>query len=158
MKALGLCSSVLALTFSVACAGTTDLKPSPAGSWVAALEVGRISSNQRSLTFRSDGSFTSEIRGYGLYEGQPENELSGWERIEGTYSTEGDQIYWKSARRIWWDLVDGQQIADPYIFDPYLNARYEIKGSQFILRYTIYPFGYLYGNPEPAVTVFTLAP
>jgi hypothetical protein len=158
MKAIRLCSAVLALTFSIACGGTTDLKPSPAGTWVAALEVGAIGSYQRSLTFGRDGSFTSEIRGYGVYEGQPENELSGWQRIEGTYSTEGDQIYWKSARSILWDLTDGQRIADPYLSDPYLFARYEIEGSQLVLRYTIYPFGYLYGNPEPAVTVFTLAP
>jgi hypothetical protein len=123
---------------------------------VAAVENGSPSGYyRRSLIFEANG-FTSEVRSYGIYPGQPRDELSGYWRTDGTYRVEDDRLVFQPTRIAWWDRFYGatspEQIREPYpsesIFD---DARYEMQGQQLILRFTIYPAD----APEPAELVYT---
>jgi hypothetical protein len=160
MQLFRLCSSVLPLAFTIACASPTESIPSSLdGTWVAAAENASPSgSYQRSLTFGATGSFTSEFRSYGIYQGQPRDELSGYQRTEGTYGVEGNRLVFHAARLVWWDRFYGvaspERVSEPYpygtIFD---DARFEMQARQLTLHFTVYPLD----APEPAVLVFTLA-
>lgn len=163
MQLFRLCSSVLPLAFWIACASPTESEPSSSepsslvGTWVADAENASPSGwYQRSLTFKATVSFTSEFRSYGIYPGQLRDELSGYQRTEGTYATEGNRLDFSAARLVWWDRFYGadprERISEPYpygtIFD---DARYEMNGRQLTLHFTIYPAD----APEPALLVFT---
>jgi hypothetical protein len=158
MQLFRLRSLVLPLAFTIACASPTESGPSSLdGTWVAAVENASPSGwYRRSLTFEANGSFTSEFRSYGIYPGQPRDQLSGYQRTEGTYRAEGDRLVFQPARLVWWDRFYGvdspEQVSEPYpygtIFD---DARYERQGPQLTLHFTIYPAD----APEPAVLVFT---
>jgi hypothetical protein len=161
MRFFHLGSSVLSLALVMACADAAAPPPSALeGSWVAAREDASPTGwYQRSLTFGSAGSFTSEFRSYGVYPAQPRDELSGYQRTEGTYEVEGSRLIFHPVRLVEWDRFYGaaspEQITEPYpytgIFD---NARYEMLGPALTLHYTIYPAD----APEPAVLVFARAP
>lgn len=151
------CSLVLSLTFTLACASPTESGPSSLdGTWVAAIENASPSGwYRRSLIFEASGSFTSEFRSYGIYQGQPRDELSGYSRIEGTYRAEGDRLFFQPTRLVSWDRFYGvnspERVSEPYpygtIFD---DARYERQGRMLTLHYTTYPAD----APEPTVVVF----
>lgn len=126
------------------------------GTWVAATETASPSGwYQRSLTFDANGTFASGFRIYGVYDWQQSDDLSAYQRTEGTYVVEGDRLVFHPARLVWWDRYYGdqspEQISEPYpygtIFD---DARYELKGRQLTLRFTVYPAD----APETAVLVF----
>jgi len=148
------------LALTIACAGATDVKTSELdGAWVAPAEDASPSGwYQRTLTFGSNGSFVSEFRSYGIYQGQPRDEPSGFQRTEGTYQIDGDRLLFQPVRLISWDRFYGVnspvQVAEPYpygsIFD---NARFEIQAGTLILHYTVYPAD----APEPAVLTFNPA-
>jgi hypothetical protein len=158
MKLLRLRLLVLPLTFMMACASPTEFGPASLdGSWVAAVENASPRGwYQRSLTFETNGSFISEFRSYGIYGGQPRNELSGYQRTEGTYQTDGDRLVFQPTKLVSWDRFYGanspERVTEPYpypsIFD---DARYEARRLRLTLRFTIYPAD----APEPAVLVFT---
>lgn len=160
MQLFRLCSSVLALALTIACASPTESASSSLdGTWVAAAENASPSGwYQRSLTFETSGSFVSEFRSFGIYGGQPRNELSGYQRTEGTYRTEGDRLLFHPTRLISWDRFYGVNspisITEPYpygtIFD---DARYVIQAPLLTLHYTVYPAD----AAEPAVLVFARA-
>jgi hypothetical protein len=151
---------LLLLALTIACAGATDVKPSQLdGTWIAPAENASPSGwYQRSLTFGSNGSFVSEFRSYGIYQGQSRNELSGFSRTEGRYQVDGDRLLFQPARLISWDRFYGVnspvQVMEPYpygsIFD---DARFAIEGGILILHYTIYPAD----AAEPAVLTFSPA-
>ena len=158
MKLLRLRSTVLPLTFMMACASPTESGPSSLdGSWVSAIENASPSGwYRRSLIFETNGSFTSEFRSYGIYGGQPRNELSGYQRTEGTYQTDGDRLVFQPIRLVSWDRFYGadspERVTEPYpypgIFD---DARYQTQGLRLTLRFTTYPLD----APEPTELVFT---
>jgi hypothetical protein len=158
MHLFRLSPSILSLAAAVACASPTASHQSVLdGNWVAAPENASPSGwYQRSLTFGPTGSFTSEFRSYGIYAGQPRDELSGYQRTEGTYAVEGNRLIFHPMRLVEWDRFYGagsrEQIRQPYpygtIFD---DARYEMHGPQLTLHYTVYPAD----APEPALVLFT---
>lgn len=160
------CWLVLSLPFTLACASPTESGPSQFerspldGIWVTAAENASPSGwYRRSLTFGANGSFTSEFRSYGIYQGQPRDEPSGYQRTEGIYERDADRLVFHPTRLVWWDRFYGvaspEQMSEPYpygtIFD---DARYEIQGQQLTLHYTTYPAD----APVPTVLVFTRAP
>ena len=144
-----------------ACEDTTGVKTGPLdGTWIAAPEAGRPSGRyERTLTFR-DGSFTFEVRSYGIYGGHSGDELSAYYRVEGTYGIEieGNGIDFRPVRIVWWDRFYGanspETARDAYpgetIFD---DARYELEWPLLRLRFTTYPAD----APEPALLLFTRA-
>lgn len=160
MQLVRLCSSVLAVALAIACAGPTESGSSLLdGMWVSpADDASPSGSYVRSLTFGPAGSFTSEFRSYGVYQGQPRDELSGYQRTEGTYRAEGNRLIFQPARLVVWDRFNGdaspERVTEPYpygsIFD---DARYEILDGQLSLHFTIYPAD----APVPTVLVFTRA-
>jgi hypothetical protein len=160
MRLFRLYWSVLPLALTVACGGATDVKSSSlSGTWVAPVENASPSGwYRRSITFETSGSFTSEFRSFGVYAGQPRDELSGYQRTEGTYRTEGDRLVFQPTRLISWDRFYGvnspEQVSEPYpygtIFD---NARYEMTALLLTLHFTVYPAD----AAEPAVLVFIRA-
>jgi hypothetical protein len=161
MQLFRLCSPVLPLALALACASPTESGSSSLeGRWVASAEKGSPSGwYQRSITFENSGSFISEVRSYGIYGGQPRDELSGYQRTEGTYTTEGDRLLFHPTRLVSWDRFYGvdspERISEPYpygtIFD---DARYEMLGPLLTLHFTIYPAD----APEPTVVVFARVP
>jgi hypothetical protein len=160
MQLFRLCSSVLPLALTIACASPTESGSSPLrGTWIAVENGSPSGYYRRSITFEASGSFTEDFRGFGIYPGQPRNELSAYQRTEGTYQVEGDRLVFQPARLISWDRFYGvnspESVYEPYpygtIFD---DARYESSGFQLTLHYTVYPAD----APEPAVLVFTRAP
>jgi hypothetical protein len=160
MHVFRLCSSVLPLALAIACGSPTETQaPSLAGTWVAAPENASPSGSYlRSLTFDATGSFSSGFQVYGIYPGEPGDEVSAYQRTEGTYQAEGNRLVFQAMRLVWWDRyygVDSQErTVEPYpygsIFD---DARYELHGRQLTLHYTAYPAD----APETSVLVFTLA-
>jgi hypothetical protein len=161
MQLFRLCSSVLPLTLTIACGSPTDSGSSPLhGTWVAGDENASPSGfYRRSITFGTSGAFTSEFRSFGIYSGQPRNELSGYQRTEGTYQVEGDRLVFQPTRLISWDRFYGanspESVYEPYPYGTiFEDARYESSGFQLTLHYTVYPAE----APEPAVLVFTRAP
>jgi hypothetical protein len=142
---------------TIACGSTTEpVAPSLHGTWVAPAETASPSGwYERSLTFDGKGSFAAGLRIYGIYNWQPTDELSAYQRTEGTYEIDGDRLVFHAARLVWWDRYYGaqspEQISEPYpygtIFD---NARFELRDRQLILHFTVYPVD----APEPAVLVF----
>ena len=52
----------------------------------------------------------SEACNYGSYPGQAPDEFSGYSRVEGTYSIEGDRLYFHPKRLVWWDRFYGQAL------------------------------------------------
>ena len=126
------------------------------GTWVADTETASPSGwYQRSLTFDTNGTFVSGFRIYGVYDWQQADDLSAYQRAEGTYDIQGDRLVFHPARLVWWDRYYGdqspEQISEPYpygtIFD---DARFSLKGTQLTLRFTIYPAD----APETTVLVF----
>ena len=78
MQLFRLCSSVLPLALTIACASPTDSGSSPLhGTWIAVENGSPSGYYQRSITFEASGSFTEDFRSFGIYAGQPRNELSG---------------------------------------------------------------------------------
>jgi hypothetical protein len=115
------------------------------GTWVAATETASPTGwYQRSLTFDADGTFVSGFRVYGVYTWHQDDELSAYQRTEGTYAVEGNRLVFHPFRLVWWDRYYGdqspEQISEPYpygtIFD---DARYQLKGRQLTLQFTVYP-------------------
>jgi hypothetical protein len=153
-------SSVTFFALVIACAGPTASRPSVLdGTWIASAENASPSGwYQRSLIFGRAASFTSEFRSYGIYPGQPRDELSGYQRTEGTYEIQGNAILFHPLRLIEWDRFYGagspEQIREPYpygsIFD---DARYELHGLQLTLHYTVYPAD----AAEPTATIYNRA-
>ena len=151
-------SSVLVLASAIACASPTVSDSSSLnGTWRTAPENASPRGwYSRSLTFGADGAFTSEFRSYGVYAGQPRDELSGYQRTEGTYRVAGQRLIFEPQRLVSWDRFYGanspETISEPYpygsIFD---DARYVVLGSQLSLRYTTYPAD----APVATLLVFT---
>ena len=159
MRLVRLCLSVLPLALAIACSSSTEpVRPTLEGTWVAATETASPSGfYQRSLTFDANGSFVSGFRVYGIYDWQQSDELSAYQRTEGTYVVEGDRLVFHASRMVSWDRLYGDQsperVSEPYpygtIFD---DARYELEGRRLTLRFTIYP-----GDaPETTELVFNL--
>jgi hypothetical protein len=99
---------------------------SPSGSYV------------RSLTFYATGSFSSGFHVYGIYPGEPSEEVSAYQRTEGTYRAEGSRIVFQATRLVWWDRYYGvgsqERTVEPYPYEPIFDdARYEIHGRQLKL-------------------------
>ncbi len=154
--------SLVLFAFVTACADATAPGVGPLeGTWAAAPEAGSPSGRyERLLTFRNDGTFTSEVRSYGIYPGQPRDQLSGYFRTEGTYGVEieGNGMVFHAARVVSWDRFYGanspEVVRDAFPGETiYDDARYEVQGPLLTLRFTIYPAD----APEPAVLVFTRA-
>ena len=160
MHSVRLCSMVFPLALAIACASPTAYEPpSLEGTWVAAPETASPSGSYvRSLTFYATGSFSSGFHVYGIYPGEPSEEVSAYQRTEGTYRAEGSRIVFQATRLVWWDRYYGvgsqERTVEPYPYGPIFDdARYEIHGRQLKLYYTVHPAD----APEAAVLVFTLA-
>jgi hypothetical protein len=161
VRSFRFCSSFLLLALTLACGSSTEPKQTSLdGTWVAAVESASPSGwYQRTLTFDPNGSFVAGFRIYGIYSWQPSNELSGYQRIEGSYDVDGDRLVFHAARLVWWDRYYGaqspEQVSEPYpygtIFD---DAHYQLQGDELTLHFTTYPAD----APEPTVLVFTRVP
>lgn len=147
-----LLAAATAALLTLACSDRALTGPGPqnlTGHWVSQrFPLGPSASYEHHLTLRSGkssvGRFASEARNYGSYPGQGPDEFSGYTRVEGTYSSDGDRLNFHPLRLVWWDLFYGQdspvQVIQPYpygaVFD---GARFEMVGDSLILRYISYP-------------------
>lgn len=115
------------------------------GSWeTAAEDLNPGGWHQSRLTFGLNKMFASEVRSYGLYEGQDRNDLSAYSRIEGVYEVEGDQLIFRTRRLKWWDGFYGthtwEKVEEPYEITLYDDAHYSVEGDQLLLNYLSFPF------------------
>lgn len=127
-----LCSSILAITLTTACASPTHYGSSSLeGNWLSAVERhSPYGWYRRSLTFEATGSFIYEYRSYGIHQGQPRDQLSSYMRIEGTYRAERNRLIFQVREPRPYGTPPGT------IFD---DARYEVRGPQLLLHFTSYP-------------------
>ena len=152
--------SALVLACTIACANPTESGQSLLnGTWKTAAENASPTGwYTRSLTFEPGGAFTSEFRSYGVYPGQPRDELSGYQRTEGTYRVEAKRLIFQPVRLVSWDRFYGatspETVSEPYpygsIFD---DAHYDLVGPLLSLHYTTYPAD----APVPTLLIFTRA-
>jgi hypothetical protein len=132
------------------------------GIWIAPAEAASPNGRyERTLTFRGDGSFTSEFRSYGIYAFAGDDDLSSYSRTEGTYAVEieGNGLEFRPVRITSWDRFYGDDSPetvrnahpDERLFD---DAHYEILAGQVLkLDFTVYPAD----AAEPAQLVFLRA-
>jgi hypothetical protein len=137
-----------ATLLTLGCSDRAPTEPGPQtlkGHWISQrFSLGESDSYEHHLILSPFRSFASEARTYGSYPGQGADEFSGYSRVEGTYSIDGDRLHFHPKRLVWWDLFYGQsspvQIIQPYpygtVFD---SARFEIVAERLTLRYLSYP-------------------
>jgi hypothetical protein len=141
---LALCTALLSLTLG--CSDSTEPASGDlVGQWATAPQDlqpnGWYVSN---FTFGADGAYLSDSRSYGVYPGQPRDELSGYTRFEGVYSVRGDSVFRELRRQVTWDRFYGASSPE-WVVDltgvPYYKsgARYELRGPVLILHYLTYP-------------------
>lgn len=126
------------------------------GTWVSASGALQPQGwHRRHLLFTTAGRFAAEVRSYGVYPGQPADQLSSFTRIEGTVRQDGNRLLFNPERNIWWDRFYGEDspvhVQQPYpyggVFD---DAVYEVAGNRLTIRHTVYPAD----APEPATAVY----
>ena len=149
----------LACISAVATLGCSDtLAPVPGnlvGTWVSAPSALQPQgSYRRHLLFTTGGRFAAEVRSYGVYPGQPADQLSHFSRIEGTFRRDGDRLLFDPERHIWWDRFYGANspvhVEQPYPGGLFDDAVYELEPDRLTIRYTVYPAD----APEPATAVY----
>lgn len=137
-----------AALLTLACADRVTTEPglqTLAGHWVSQrFALGDSASYEHHLTLSPFRRFASEARNYGAYPGQGPDEFSGYSRVEGTYSIDGDRLRLSAQRLVWWDLFYGQnspvQIIQPYPYGTLFDGtRFEISADRLTLRYLSYP-------------------
>ena len=136
------------------CSDRALTEPGPqslTGHWVSErFSLGESASYEHHLTLSLSGKgpvgrFASEARNYGSYPGQGPGEFSGYSRVEGTYSSEGDRLRFHPLRLVWWDLFYGKdspvQVIQPYPYGTLFDStRFELVADRLTLRYLSYPF------------------
>lgn len=139
------------LAFAVAAAGcgsANDLtnpvqQPSDlVGSWHTDREsVAPSGSYQTTLSFTADGHYTYEERWYGIYSGEPADEVSAYSRVTGTFNASNGALTDHPAQLVWWDRAEGASAAehtqtanaDDNVFP---DGHYSISGTQLTLQFT----------------------
>ena len=111
------------------------------------------------LTFSVPNRFRQDVRTFGLLPGQAANDLSGYSRIEGTYSTDGATIDFMPRRVVSWDRFHGanspEQHEDPARYaDLFHHATFAVEGNRLTLDFVSYPAD----APVASQSIFTRAP
>jgi hypothetical protein len=134
----------LVLPLAVACDSATSPESALAGRWATEREgLSPAGSYQSFLTFEGP-TFASEVRSYGLLQGQGPNDVSAYSRTEGTFRVEGDRLHFSPTRLVTWDgfygVTSPERVESPYpwgsLFD---NARFSIRLNRLTLQYLSYP-------------------
>jgi hypothetical protein len=94
-----------------------------------------------------------------VYPAQRSDALSGFSRVEGLFTADGDRLYLEPERLVWWDSFYGESspvhVEQPYpwggVFD---DARYFIRDHKMTILFTTYPAD----APEPASRVYLRVP
>ena len=139
-----LCSSFAPAVLLLLYGCTTEPSAQLLGTWESAAEgLDPAGWHQTRLTFGPNGMFASDVRSYGVYGGQGDNDLSSYSRIEGDYEVEGNQLIFHSRRLILWDRFHGpnaqEQVEEPYSITLFDDAHYTIQGDHLHLQYLSYP-------------------
>jgi hypothetical protein len=113
------------------------------GTWLGFITELDPGYQQLELEFTASGNFRSELRIYGVYFGQTNQDLSGFRRVEGTVRIEGDSLSFTPLRLVTWDLAFGpdapEVVEEPYTGSPvYEGARFSIEDDRLNLEYTDY--------------------
>jgi hypothetical protein len=141
---LALCAALLSLTLG--CSDPTELiSRDLVGPWATAPQD--LQPNgwyQSHITFGADGSYLFDGRSYGVYPGQPRDELSGYTRFQGVYSVRGDSVFRELRREITWDRFYGANSPERVTNlagNPYYRsgARFEVRGPVLVLHFLTYP-------------------
>jgi hypothetical protein len=146
MPALTRWSSPLApVLLALTCGCSEPSSDELVGSWITATqELNPAGFYQSTLSLSAFGVFRWEVRDYGIYPGQPRNELSAYTRIEGTFETRNDRLVLTTERSVTWDRFYGAEspevVEDPYNVPLFDQARYTIGGNRLTLNYLSYPF------------------
>jgi hypothetical protein len=142
MAALTPWSSRLTLLSFLLAACATEPEAGLVGYWKSAPENLEPSGSYETwLSFNSFGGFEQQVRGYGIYPGQGQNELSAYTKIKGTYRIEGDRLIFDSDRQAWWDPTfygpdEHEAKDDSRLYD---EGRFTLDGDHLVLHYISYP-------------------
>ena len=124
---------------------TSPSSSSIVGSWATAPED--LQPNgwyEIRRAFTPIGTYRFEARMYGVYPGQPRNELSAYSVIDGNYRVAGDSLFETAHRETTWDRFYGanspptvRDIPDDYWSRS--RSRFAVQGSTLVLDYFSYP-------------------
>lgn len=110
------------------------------GRWVNTVEANPDGYYTDELIFNDDASFTEKSNSYGIYDGQDDDELSGWYERTGTYQITGDQLSFVSDKVVSWDSFFGGDPVTRYetreIFE---GCTFRISNNTLEITYIIYP-------------------
>jgi hypothetical protein len=108
------------------------------GTWVCCTSELDPGYQELELEFTATGRFRSELRSYGA-PGQARDDLSTFNRIEGTVRRENDCLFFAPERRITWNYGGTEIVEEPYSGLPvYEDARYRLEDDRLTLQYTDY--------------------
>ena len=150
---------------TAACGDSSIAAPDPAaavlnGRWeLPALAMPPAGRLEYALTFASPDRFTWDIRSFGMYPGQPADELSSYSRLQGTYETNGASLDLTPRRVVTWDRFYGvnsrERREDPsWYADIFDQATFKVEGDELTIDLVTYPAD----APEPARVTYFRAP
>jgi len=115
------------------------------GSWrEETIRLSPTGTLERTFSFGSSGEFTWGGQSFGVYTGQPANQLSAYFRIEGSYRVDSGKLILSPRRSVTWDRFYGASSPERVeevsgnsgYFD---NAMYSVRRGVLTLHYTSYP-------------------
>lgn len=114
------------------------------GDWQADSTGTSQESYERHLTLGADGSFSLLHRSFGVYDNQSADELSGFERVTGSFRIESDRLIFEPQMLLLWDYTFGRdaptQVYTDYRYDHfYDDTHFTIDGETLTLHFTDYP-------------------
>lgn len=153
--AVRILGSALLAGLLAACASITEPVPEELiGTWITAEYAFNPQGHfQRQITFTRRGRFTLTHTSYGLYEGQPANEVSGFSESRGRFQVTGDRVDIQPESLTTWDRFwnEKPRTEKPHPFARLLeDCRYELRGDSLVLTYITFP------ADAPEITVMTL--
>ncbi len=140
-------SSLLVLVCAVlaSCSALVDpVSGGFVGDWATEREaLSPTGSHENLLSLGSDGRFVAESRMYGVYPGQPADQLAASSRTEGSYRAEDGRLHFQPESLTTFDTFEGRAkttVHRPYPYGGvYEGAEFEVDGDRLTLTYLTYP-------------------
>jgi hypothetical protein len=146
-----------AIAVLASCSSSTDSSSTGevVGNWQADSVGALQDSYERHLTLGADGSFSLLYRYFGVYDNQAYDDLSGFEKVTGSFRVEADRLIFEPQMLLVWDYTFGRdaptQVYTDYPYDHfYDDARYSIDGETLTIQFTDYPAD----DPVPTTQLF----
>jgi len=110
------------------------------GTWADTIKASPGGYYIYELVFDNNNSFTDRSGAYGIYNGQHNNELSGWYVRTGNYELAENKISFSAEKTISWDsFFGGNPITTNDKQVIFLNCTFKISNDTLELNYITFP-------------------